>query len=80
MAMINAVVINSQKLKSGKYRIKISVAHKGITRYISTDMDIESPSLLKNKWKAEYQQPADDMYGRLQRATLREYLFHNRQR
>lgn len=48
MAMINAVVINSQKLKSGKYRIKISVAHKGITRYISTDMDIESPSLLKN--------------------------------
>lgn len=48
MAIINAVVINSQKMKNGKYRIKISVAHKGITRYISTDMDIESPSLLKN--------------------------------
>lgn len=48
MAMINAVVINSQRLNNGKYRIKISIAHKGVTRYISTDMDIESPSLLKN--------------------------------
>lgn len=48
MVIINAVALGSLKLKNGKYRIRISVAHKGITRYISTDMDIESPSLLKN--------------------------------
>lgn len=48
MATINAALLKGKELKNGKIKVRISVAHKSITKFISTDIVIDSPSQLKN--------------------------------
>lgn len=48
MASINAVIIPGKALKTGQHKIRISVAHNGETRYIVTDVVIDSIKEFKN--------------------------------
>ncbi len=48
MANINAVIVPAKALKDGKHKIRISVAHNGETRYIVTDITIDSAKEFKN--------------------------------
>ena len=48
MATLNAVVISSKAVKGGKNKVRISVAHNGQTRYIVTDIVLNSNSEFKN--------------------------------
>lgn len=48
MATINAATLKGKPLKNGNYKVYISIAHKGMTRFIVTDVEINSPSKLRN--------------------------------
>lgn len=48
MALLNAVVIPSKSIKGGRNKVRISVAHNGETRYIVTDIILDSNSEFKN--------------------------------
>ncbi len=48
MATLNAVILPAKALKGGKHKIRISVAHNGETRYIVTDIIIDSDKEFKN--------------------------------
>lgn len=48
MATLNAVVLPAKALKGGRHKIRISVAHNGETRYIVTDLTIDSLKEFKN--------------------------------
>lgn len=48
MASINAVIVPGKALKTGEHKIRISVAHNGETRYIVTDVIIDSIKEFKN--------------------------------
>lgn len=48
MAIIKAVVLKSKEGKEGKNKVRISVAHNGETRYIVTDIILNSSKEFKN--------------------------------
>lgn len=48
MATLNAVILPAKVLKGGRHKIRISVAHNGETRYIVTDLIIDSLKEFKN--------------------------------
>lgn len=48
MAILNAVIVPAKVLKDGRHRVRISVAHNGETRYIVTDITIDSAKEFKN--------------------------------
>lgn len=48
MASINAVIVPGKALKNGQHKIRISVAHNGETRYIVTDVVVDSIKEFKN--------------------------------
>lgn len=48
MATLNAVIVPAKALKGGRHKIRISVAHNGETRYIVTDIIINSAKEFKN--------------------------------
>ncbi len=48
MASINAVIVPAKALKGGRHKIRISVAHNGETRYIATNIIIDSAKEFKN--------------------------------
>lgn len=48
MALLNAVLLQSKEVKGGKNKVRISVAHNGETRYIVTDIILNSPKEFKN--------------------------------
>ncbi|MBD5233699.1 MAG: hypothetical protein HDS65_05905 [Bacteroidales bacterium] len=48
MALLNAVVLTSKTNKGGRNKVRISVAHNGETRYIVTDIILDSNKEFKN--------------------------------
>ena len=48
MAKIFPVIVPAKVLKGGKHKIRISVSHNGETRYIVTDIIIDSEKEFKN--------------------------------
>lgn len=48
MALLNAVVLQSKEVKGGRNKVRISVAHNGETRYIVTDIILNSSKEFKN--------------------------------
>lgn len=48
MAILNAVIVPAKVLKGGRHKVRISVAHNGETRYIVTDIIIDSSREFKN--------------------------------
>ena len=48
MALLNAVVLASKTIKGGRNKVRISVAHNGETRYIVTDIILNSNKEFKN--------------------------------
>lgn len=48
MALINPVVLPSKAIKGGKNKVRIAVAHNGETRYIVTDIILDSSKEFKN--------------------------------
>lgn len=48
MATLNAVIVPAKVLKGGRHKIRISVAHNGETRYIVTDVTVDSAKEFKN--------------------------------
>lgn len=48
MATLNPIVVPAKVLKGGRHKVRISVAHNGETRYIVTDIIIDSTSEFKN--------------------------------
>ena len=48
MATLNAVIVPAKALKGGKHKIRISVAHNGETRYIVTNIIIDSDKEWRN--------------------------------
>lgn len=48
MAILNVVVVPAKALKDGRHKVRISVAHNGETRYIVTNITIDSIKEFKN--------------------------------
>lgn len=48
MAILSAVVVPGKALKGGRHKVRIAVAHNGETRYIVTDIQIDSLKEFKN--------------------------------
>lgn len=48
MATLNAVIVPAKVLKGGRHKIRVSVAHNGETRYIVTDITVDSAKEFKN--------------------------------
>lgn len=48
MASLSAVILPAKALKGGKHKVRISVAHNGETRYLLTDIVIDSEREFKN--------------------------------
>lgn len=48
MAILNATVVPAKVLKDGRHKVRISVAHNGETRYIPTDIIIDSCKELRS--------------------------------
>lgn len=48
MATLNALIVPAKVLKGGRHKVRISVAHNGETRYIVTDIIIDSNKEFKN--------------------------------
>ncbi|MDE6229197.1 MAG: site-specific integrase [Muribaculaceae bacterium] len=48
MATLNAVIVPAKVLKGGRHKIRISVAHNGETRYIVTDVTVDSEKEFRN--------------------------------
>lgn len=48
MAVLNAVIVPGKVLKGGRHKIRISVAHNGETRYITTSIILDSSKEFKN--------------------------------
>ena len=48
MATLNAVILASKSIKGGKNKVRISVAHNGQTRYIVTDIVLDSEKEFRN--------------------------------
>lgn len=48
MATINASILKGKPLKNGKYMVFVSVAHKSVTKFITTGIEIDGEHQLKN--------------------------------
>lgn len=48
MANLSIVIVPTKKLSNGRHRIRIAVAHRSQTRYISTQFILDSANQLKN--------------------------------
>lgn len=48
MATISAVILKDKALKDGRNKVRISIAHNGKTRFITTDIVIDRPNQFKN--------------------------------
>ncbi|WP_294612195.1 phage integrase SAM-like domain-containing protein [uncultured Bacteroides sp.] len=48
MANLSIVIVPTKKLSNGKHRIRIAVAHRSQTRYISTQFILDSANQMKN--------------------------------
>lgn len=48
MTALNPVIVPAKVLKDGKHKIRIGVSHNGGTRYIVTDIIIDSPAEFRN--------------------------------
>lgn len=48
MALLSAVVLTSKSIKDGKNKVRIAVAHNGETRYIVSDIILDSNKEFKN--------------------------------
>ncbi len=48
MAVLNAVIVPAKVLKDGRHKIRISVAHNGETRYLVTDIIVDSAKEFRN--------------------------------
>ena len=48
MANLSIVIVPTKKLSNGRHRIRIAVAHRSQTRYISTQFILDSASQMKN--------------------------------
>lgn len=48
MATLNAVIVPAKALRDGKHKVRISVAHNGETRYIVTNIKLDSAKEFKN--------------------------------
>lgn len=48
MATLNAVILPAKALKDGRHKVRISIAHNSETRYILTDIIIDSVKEFKN--------------------------------
>ncbi|MGN1245886.1 MAG: phage integrase SAM-like domain-containing protein, partial [Muribaculaceae bacterium] len=48
MAKITPVIVKTKQLRNGKHKVRIAVAHNGETRYIATDIIIDSDKEFKN--------------------------------
>lgn len=48
MAKLNAVILPNKVTKENKHKIRISVAHNGVTKYIVTGIEIEANDTFKN--------------------------------
>ena len=49
MATLKTVIVPAKALKEGRHKIRISVAHNGETRYIATNIIIDSDKEFKNE-------------------------------
>lgn len=48
MASLSVVIVPTKMLSNGRHRIRIAVAHRSKTRYLSTEFTLDSVSQLKN--------------------------------
>ena len=48
MANLSIVIVPAKKLSNGRHRVRIAVAHRSQTRYISTQFVLESANQMKN--------------------------------
>lgn len=48
MASLRAVILPAKALKNGRHKIRVSVAHNGETRYLVTNIIIDSAREFKN--------------------------------
>lgn len=48
MANVTAVIVPAKALKDGRHKVRIAVSHNGQTRYIVTDIILDSEKQLKN--------------------------------
>lgn len=48
MASISTVIVPAKALKGGKHKVRIAIAHNSETRYIITDVKIDSDKEFKN--------------------------------
>ena len=48
MATFNVVILPAKKMANNKHKVRIMVSHNSQTRYIVTDILLDSPSELKN--------------------------------
>ena len=48
MASISTVIVPAKVLKGGKHKVRIAIAHNSETRYIITDVKIDSEKEFKN--------------------------------
>ena len=48
MATLNAVLVPAKALVNGKHKIRIAIAHNGQTRYIVTNIIVDSEKEFKN--------------------------------
>ena len=48
MANLSIVIVPTKKLSNGRHRIRIAVAHRSQTRYISTQFILDSANQMKN--------------------------------
>lgn len=55
MAVINSTIFKNKPLKDGKFMIYISVAHKSVTKFITTGIEIDGEYQLKNNKVIKHQ-------------------------
>lgn len=48
MATLSIVIVPTKKMSNGRHRIRIAVAHRSQTRYITTQFTLDSPNQIKN--------------------------------
>lgn len=48
MAIINSTIFKNKPLKSGKFIVYVSIAHKSVTKFISSGIEIDGEHQLKN--------------------------------
>ena len=55
MAVINSTIFKNKPLKNGKFMVYISVAHKSVTKFITTGIELEGEYQLKNNKVIKHQ-------------------------